>query len=154
MSWQKHAIIVASNDSLTFCRLCDWWTLQLISSAFFMRCLSTDSSKPPCWCWVMLSDNCGPVPARAWLRSFQFDDHVNTLRKQQKMAARNCTCSKQNRRKMRTMKIRACSFMGVCFCNTEGSAANCQRTAIRLSIRPENTNTVIVTRIFIQTKDV
>ena len=51
-------------------RPCNWYQVH-----FFMRCLSTDSSKPPCWCWVMLSDNCAPVPARAWLHSF--DDHVN-----------------------------------------------------------------------------
>ena len=48
IEFRKRVIIVASDDSLTFCRLCDWWTLQLISSAFFMHCLSTDSSKPPC----------------------------------------------------------------------------------------------------------
>ena len=48
-----------------------WYPVHQI----FMRCLSTDSSKPPCWCWVMLNDNCGPVAGHD-LRLFAV--HVNS----------------------------------------------------------------------------
>ena len=156
--WQKQHLAAVTSSSSLFIELAEtchhrgrWRQVDILSpvrlvvldiECSFMRYLSTNI----CLHMLVLSNSCGP---QAWLCSLTNLINMETTK----------TCSPE----LQSFKTKPTngwaddenkSMLFYGYLLLQYRRLNCQRSAIRLSIRTENTITVILTRIFIQTKTV